>query len=114
MPVLFLVGSVAVTVLEVDAEVLHRLTLQLRHDLGVDLSGESRVHPDRVDQIARGGEPFLHRAEGQITEPAGGVVLEQLCAAVDGVDRLAIGSLAREGRCHLLGHPAQTHAPISQ
>src|SRR2546423_47970 len=48
VPVLFGVGADAVAVLEVDAEILHRLALQFLLHARVDRLGDGRIDADRL------------------------------------------------------------------
>ena len=92
--VLLGVGTVAVAVLEIDAEVFHRLAAELLSDAVVHRHGQLRGEPDR------GGEGFgvrgvlVEAAQRQVAELAGRVGAEQVGAAVDGVHGLPGGGVA--------------------
>ena len=59
--VLLRVRTVAVAVLEVDAEVLDRLAAELLGDAGVDRGGQVLPQPDRRGEV-RGGGAYSSRA----------------------------------------------------
>ncbi len=64
--VLLGVGSVAVTVLEVDAQVLDRFALQLGAHPGVHVLGESAVEAEDGAEGRGVGGVFVQRGEGLV------------------------------------------------
>ena len=94
--VFLLVGPVAVAVLEVDAEVLDRLALQLFDDTRMERRGVGlRRHAGRASRPmasarSRGVAAYSSRLRSARAPSLGAEsALQQVRAAVDGVDRLA-------------------------
>ena len=98
--VLLRVGTDAVAVLEIDAEVFHRLALQLLLDPAVDDLGDAGIDSDRLREGGGVRRVLRERLEGEVSELSGRVALEQVRAAVDRVHGLAgpglAGGVARE------------------
>ena len=88
------VGPVAVAVLEVDPEVLDRLALELGLHPRVDPEGQIPRQAQGVAQDVRIGRVLAQRPLGQLAELASGFGGEELRAAVEGVDGLAVGRVA--------------------
>src|SRR5262249_19606923 len=76
-------------------KVLDRLLLQLLGDTGVDRVGEPRLarQSRRVRERHEVGCVLLERGERDLAELLRGLRLEEVRAAVDGVDRLAPAAL---------------------
>ena len=92
------VRTVAVAVLEVDAEILDRLARQLLADAGVDRRQRRMVADAERRAERRGvGRVVVHRLLRDAPDLGRGVEGEQLSAAVDRVHRLPARSLARVG-----------------
>src|SRR6185437_6441530 len=93
--VFLVVGSIAEAVFEIDAEVLDRLPCQLLDDARVEARG------DRWLEFERGGERvcvwrvLLQRAQREGAEFARQAGAEQVGAAIERMDRLALGRIAR-------------------
>jgi len=112
--VFFGVGPVAVPVLEVDSKILDRLAGEFVANAPV-YRRESRMVRDAKRGAERGRfrRVLIHRAESDGAEPGNRVRLEELRAAVNGVHRLAAGTLTGVGfgerqirfaeRCRCLG-----------
>src|SRR5258708_23657432 len=88
MTIFFVVGSIPVTVLEVDTKVFDRLALQLLDHPRVDDFGP-RSQIDGPPEGRCVWREFIKRAERQRAEAPGGVGLEELSAPINGVHRLA-------------------------
>ncbi len=96
MSVLFLIRTIAVTIFEVDAEILDRLPLQLFDDARVDDRRDRTRQPDRIRKRVRIRRMIPKRALRKSAELDGGVRFEQMRAAVDRVYRLAMSGLSRK------------------
>ena len=97
--VLFAVHAVSITILIVQAEILHRLALQFFHDSCVEFFGESRLpilsqNPRELRRIRR---VIPQRAQRDFTEFAGRVRFEKMRAAVNRVHRLPPVGFSRIG-----------------
>ncbi len=93
MPILLGVGAAPVPVLEIDAVVLDRLALQLLDDARVDPRSQRLREPDRGGEGVRVRRVLGQRVERQRAELAGDVGAEEVRAAVDRVDGLALRRL---------------------
>ena len=93
--VLLGVGTIAVAVLEVDAEVLHRLPLELGHHPRMDADGEVARQSEGVAEDMGVGGVLAQRAQRQLTELARGVGGEELGAAVHRVHGLTLPGVSR-------------------
>ena len=85
--ILFVVGPVAEAVLEVDAEILDRLPLQLVDDARIDASGEFGCDGERSARFALSAR-ILRALESGRAELLGNVRREEMRPAVNGVNRL--------------------------
>ena len=99
MAVLFGVRTIAVAVLEIDAEVFDRLAPQLLDDRARTCRANAAV--DAVARsssagasVARVGRVLVERRQRQRAELRRRVRAEQMRAAVDGVHRLPVAGLA--------------------
>jgi hypothetical protein len=88
MAVLLRIRAVPVPILEVDAEVLDRLPLELRHDAFGDPSGEIFGKSESAGQVPGLRRVRCERPPRERSQPGGAVGLKELRPAVDGVDRL--------------------------
>ena len=95
MAILLVVTADSVAVLEIDAEVFHRLALQLLLDPAVDDLGDAGIDSDRFREGGGVRRVLRERLEGEVSELSGRVALEQVRAAVDRVHGLAGPGLAR-------------------
>ena len=111
--VLLGVGAVAVAVLEVDSVVLDRLALQLLDDARVHGAREGlrSLQSDRARERSGIGRVLIERAHRRGPELCRDVGGEQVRAAVDGMDRLAVGAVSGVG----FGEPSVRSAqPVQQ
>ena len=92
--ILFLAGAAAEALFEIDAIVLDRFAVQFVEDAGVDALGERVFVADDVGQRLRIRRVLLERAERNSAKLLRGVGLEQMRAAVERVDRLALRRVA--------------------
>src|SRR5262245_24547789 len=97
MSVLFRVGSIAVAVLEIEPEVLDRLTPELLDDAGADRVAV--VEAQRARQRLAVRRMLVQRLQRQLAKPRRGVAFEEVGTAVDGVHRLPIATLTGIGAC---------------
>jgi hypothetical protein len=100
--VLLVVGSAAVAVLEVDAQVLDRLGLQLGHDRAPDLADLLDVQAAGPGQVV-GPRSVPGQRRGRLGAPGGGQVRTALRDVavggdVDGVHRLPVRPVTGVGR----------------
>jgi len=93
--VLFVVGAVAVAVLEVDAEVLDRLAAQLLAHALEHLRRELAPNAQRFGKRRGVGRVGLERLHRDLAELVRRLCSEQVRSAVDGVHRLARAAVAR-------------------
>src|SRR5207244_9741897 len=92
--VFFVVGTVAVSVFEVDAEVFHRLAAELLDHAPVDRLRLRAIDADGGGEGRAVRRVLLQCAQCELPELLRRVGLEQLRAAVHGVHRLAGGRIA--------------------
>src|SRR5207244_10078699 len=92
--VLLVVGTVAVSVLEVDAEVFHRFAAKLLDDARVNRLRLRAIDADGGRERRAVRRVLLKRAQRELAQLLRRVGLEQLRAAVDRVHRLARGRVA--------------------
>ena len=94
MSILFVVRTIPVTVLEVDAEVFDRLPLQFLEDARIDRGSDRRRQPDRIRECVRVRRVIAKRALRKSAQLHGGIRLEQMRAAVDRVHGLPMFRLS--------------------
>src|SRR5207244_3755455 len=92
--VFLIVRSIAVAVLEIDAEVFDRLTLQFRNDASINGIREIVRNAQDAAELEWIGREFVERAQSQRAELHRRVALEQVRAAVNGVHRLSRGGVS--------------------
>ena len=92
--VLLMIGAAAEAVLEVDAEILDRLARELVAHAGVDAIGRGGLGADHRGQGGGVRGVLVERPECHRPELLRRVSLEEVRAAVDRVDRLALGRVA--------------------
>ena len=114
MPVLLTVGPMPVAVLEIDAEVLHRLPTQLLRHEPMNRPGQRGGEVEDRSQLIGGVSPPVESGRGELAQPFRCVGREEMGAAVDGVHRLAFWALAGEVGAEPGGHVPKTIAPTAQ
>jgi hypothetical protein len=93
MAILFPIGALAVTVLEIDAKIFHRLARKLVEHPLIYRHGQRLANAHRGCKLGRGSAEFLQRTAGQLPQLGSGVGPEQMASAIHGVHRLPGGSL---------------------
>ena len=111
------VGPRAVTVLEVDPVVLDRLVVQLVDDAAVQVVRRVAVQvrePERAGERAGVGRVLLQRAQRGRAHARGDVALEQVRAAIHGVNGLAVAALAGVGCGELTVRVGETRDDVAR
>jgi hypothetical protein len=95
--VLLLVAATAVAVLEVDAQILHRLAPQLRHDPGAHVGEQVGRDAEHLDEVVP--DPVrVQRGQPRRTPAGGGIGVEAIRGHVDRVHRVPAAGRARVAR----------------
>ena len=113
MPVLLVIGPMPVAILEIDAEVLHRLPSQFLGDETVNWPGQRFGEVENRSQVLGGGSPAIEGGQGQLAQAFRCVGREEMGAAIHGVHRLAFGALAGEVGAETGRHRPETLTPAS-
>jgi hypothetical protein len=111
MAIFLFVGAVPVSILEVDAKVLHRLALELGQHGTVNPQRHLGVDTEDRLEVGRFGCPLVGEGESQFAELGHGRRGEELGAPVHGVNGLALGALPGELRANPGGDCLQPPVP---
>jgi hypothetical protein len=112
--VLFLIGAIPVSILEVESEILDRLTLELLAYQAVNSSSEIGLEIQQPGEVLRFGTPPLEGGRGQLAESLSGRSREEMGAPVHGMDGLSVRAVSGDRGVDSLGGRLQTTGPAGQ